>query len=198
MLPRCVRSTFSVLIGFAVCANCPGGLAKGNAGNSRPRGRRSCGRARRHEEISNPPLSVHSRSLYRLMQHVRTASMQPRRPSNSHSWGFPRRMPAFTPQIRLGPLASGQRGRHAGDRQGRLRGGRPRTGRPRRKRSWSLSATSASSSRPKRQAVAVQQAVAAQRQPPCDDVTKHRQPRAPEPPSSPACPARSPRPAPAT
>ena len=163
MLPRCVSSTFYVLIGFAVCANCPGELAKGNAGNSRPRGRRSCGRARRHEEISNPPLSVHSRSLYRLMQHVRTASMQPRRPSNSHSWGFPRRMPAFTPQIRLGPLASGQRGRHAGDRQGRLRGGRPRTGRPRRKRSWSLSATSASSSRPKRQAVAVQQAVAAQR-----------------------------------
>src|SRR6476620_8472495 len=24
------------MIGFAVCANCPGGLAKGNAGNSRP------------------------------------------------------------------------------------------------------------------------------------------------------------------
>jgi hypothetical protein len=79
-------------------------------------------------------------------------------------------------------------------------GGRPRTGRPRRKRSWSLSATSASSSRPKRQAVAVQQAVAAQRlrrNVTCDDVTKHRQPRAPEPPPSLACPVRSLRPAPA-
>ena len=78
---------------------------------------------------------------------------------------------------------------------------RPRTGRPGRKRSWSLSATSASSSRLKKQAVAVatppvttlQSVVGCGATPP---VTKHRQPRAPEPPSSPACPARSPRPAP--
>jgi len=101
VLPMCVSSTFSVLIGFAVCANCPGDSPRGmQAIPGLEAGGRVVGLGAvpvRYEEISNPPLSVHSRGLYPPMQHVRTASMQSRRPNNSQSWGFPRRMPAGSP-----------------------------------------------------------------------------------------------------